>query len=94
MAIIGAFARIEPGFKQSACRALDAIPSVSTFELESTERVGVLIEAADIDAAHHTLAFIVPETPGIVGATAVFVSTEDELEDADVERTGAKGDQG
>lgn len=81
MAIVGAFARVEVSGRDATCGLLDAIEGVSTFELEEVEKVGLLIEAADLDAVHGLITRDVRRTRGVLGAWPVYANTEDELAD-------------
>ena len=78
MAIVGAFARVDVSGRGETNAALGAIDGVTTFELDEIEKVGLLIEAADLDAAHGLITGAVKRTPGVLGAWPVYANTEDE----------------
>ena len=72
MALVGAFARVEPGATQRVRTILGSIGGVHPFELKTPDRVGVLIEARDLDAADTLLTSTVRTTPGVLGVRAVY----------------------
>ncbi len=76
MAIVGAFARVDPQDVAATRQRLDALAGVSTFDLDRPEKVGILIEAADIDAAHAVLTGPVKQAAGVWGVWPVFVHSE------------------
>ncbi len=83
MAIAGAFVRVEVGETEQVERRLNALESVSTFDLPEEGKVGLLIEAENLDAVHKIITKQVPATRGVLGAWPVYVNTEDE-EDIEV----------
>jgi len=72
MALVGAFARVEPGTTRRVRTTLDAIDGVHPFELKVPDRVGVLIEACDLDHADSLLTSAIRTTPGVLGVRAVY----------------------
>jgi hypothetical protein len=80
MPIIGAFARVEPDRAESARVQLEALEAVETFDLGTPEKVGILIDAADLDAAHTLVTSTIPDVEGIMGVWPVYVNNEDGVE--------------
>ncbi len=80
MAIVGAFARVEIEHMQQTERGLNAIDGVSTFLLDEPGKVGLLVEAGDLDEAHGLIAESIPAVPGVMGVWPVYASIEDESE--------------
>ena len=77
MPIVSAFARIETDEIDAIRRRLEALDGVTPFDLEEFGKIGVLIEAADLDTAHNTLNETVKETEGVLGVWPVYVNVED-----------------
>lgn len=80
MAVVGAFARVEVSGREATNAALGEIDGVTPFELDEIEKVGLLIEAADLDAAHGLITGAVKRTSGVLGVWPVYANTEDETE--------------
>lgn len=76
MTIIGALARIRPGTTPETRQRLDALPGVETFELTDPLRIGLVIEAIDVDAAHAVLERQARSTVGVMGVWPIYVHTE------------------
>ena len=80
MAIVGAFARVDLEHA-GVCRvALDDFEGVSTFDLDDKDKLGILVEANTLDAAHELITGPIRSAPGVLGVWPVFVNTEDETE--------------
>ncbi len=78
MAIVGAFARVDLDHA-TACRdALDELGGVSTFGIDDSDKLGILVEAKSLNDAHHTITKTIRSTPGVLGVWPVYVNTEDE----------------
>lgn len=78
MVIVGAFARVETTDVEGTRRRLAALDGVSTFDLDRPEKVGVLIEADDLDDAHARLTTQVQRVEGVMGVWPVYVNNEDD----------------
>ncbi len=78
MAVVGAYARIDPEERDSVQRLLNDLPGVETFDLGDKNKVGLMIESANIDSAHETLTSRVSNTKGVQGVWPVFVHNENE----------------
>jgi len=85
MAAVGAFARIEPTAAGEVAGRLDRIPGVETFLLDEPGKLGLVIEADDLDRAHAILTTDVRRTPGVLGVWAIYAEVDDgeDTEDAD-----------
>ncbi len=69
--IVGVLTRIEPSRAAAIASALATYEGVSTFPLEPAEKLGVLIEAADLDSAHARITQDIRHTPGVLGCWPV-----------------------
>ncbi|HEB60941.1 MAG TPA: hypothetical protein ENJ06_03855 [Phycisphaeraceae bacterium] len=78
MATVGAFARVEMESAEEVEKRLDAIPGVETFSLEERGKVGLIIEADDLDAAHALLTGPVRHAEGVMGVWPSYVYVDDE----------------
>jgi nitrate reductase NapAB chaperone NapD len=73
MAMVGAFARIEPGTLDKVVERLEKIDGVSTFDLDDPGKVGLLIEAEDADSAHAKLTKEIRNTEDVWGVWPVYM---------------------
>lgn len=76
MAVVGAFARIETERIEQVRGELARLEGVETFDLGDPMKVGILIEAGDLDAAHETLTRDVTAVEGVLGVWPVSVHLE------------------
>ncbi|MHC4943593.1 MAG: hypothetical protein ACYTG7_11305 [Planctomycetota bacterium] len=83
MALVGAFARIDPRMMGQVVDELAALGGVETFDLDDPGKVGILIASSDLDAAHETLTRKVRAVEGVWGAWPVFVHHEGGPQDAE-----------
>ncbi|MDP6849478.1 MAG: hypothetical protein QGH51_04500 [Planctomycetota bacterium] len=81
MAIVGAFARIEPGLQKRAEVALTAIQGVSTFELEDSSKLGILVETDSLESAHEIIRYQIESIDGVLGVWPSYANIEDEVEE-------------
>ncbi len=80
MAIVGAFARIDsPGFV-SCVEHLDALPGVSTFDIDDPNKIGLIIEADSLEQAHDIITQTIRSTIGVLGVWPVYANIEDEIQ--------------
>jgi nitrate reductase NapAB chaperone NapD len=75
--VLGAIVRLELNSREAAIRLLNELPGVSTFSLNELGRVGLVLEAESIDAAHLKLRSQVQSVPGVLVAWPVFVECEE-----------------
>lgn len=83
--VVGVLARIDVHRSREVSLALEAVRGVSVFEVPAPPaggeieggRIGVLIEAEDLDAAHAVLRGQVDRTPGVLGTWPVAVESGD-----------------
>ncbi len=87
MVVVGAYARVETAAAVEVRARLAAVGGVSTFDLDEPGKVGLLIEAASVAAAHARLCGELAEVPGVLGVWPVFVGAETE---ADAETPAAE----
>ncbi len=70
--LVGILARVDyeanPGLRDDLRR----IEGVSTFEVGDEAKLGILLEADDVDAAHHTLRQEIEKTAGLLAAWPVY----------------------
>ncbi len=77
MPTVGAFARVEIDDAEATRQRLSELDGVTPFDLDETGKVGLLIEAPDLDAAHNTLTEVVKPTAGVLAVWPVYVDVED-----------------
>jgi len=77
MPTVGAFARIEIDEADAIRARLAALDGVTPFDLDETGKMGLLIEAPDLDAAHGKLTKDIRQTDGVLGVWPVYVDVED-----------------
>ncbi len=83
--VVGVLARIDTTRTREVSTALEAIHGVSVFEVPPPPaggeveggRIGLLIEAEDLDAAHAVLRGQVDRTSGVLGTWPVAVESGD-----------------
>jgi len=90
MTIVGAFARIETTITNDVRLRLDEIAGVETFDLAASDKVGLLVEADDLDAAHELLTRRIVAVEGVLGVFPIYVNDE---EIAEPGPTGSIGDE-
>jgi nitrate reductase NapAB chaperone NapD len=78
MVMVGAFARIEPGSAGTVIRRLERIAGVETFELDDPDKVGILIEADDMDRAHAMLTRDIRNIGGVWGVWPVYAHDDED----------------
>ncbi len=83
MIVVGAYARIDPQQPRATRQRLDALEGVETFDLDDLYRVGLLIEADSLDAAHLLIDQVIPAVEGVLGVWPIFVGDETGNWDAD-----------
>ncbi|MBK8975900.1 MAG: hypothetical protein IPM29_08225 [Planctomycetes bacterium] len=74
--IIGVLARVDVATRGDTRLRLERLEGVSTFDLASPDKLGVLIEASDVDAAHATLQQQVGHTPGVLAVWPVSIESD------------------
>ncbi len=90
MAVVGAFARVDPKDVPATRARLEELAGVSTFDLDEPPKVGVLIEADDIDAAHTILTKQVKGVEGVWGVWPIYVHAEpDTIDEEQVQQAVA-----
>lgn len=87
IAVVGAYARIDPDEASKVRDRLRALPGVTTFDLDEPAKIGLLVESEDMDGAHRLLTRTVRGTEGVWGVWPVYAHQEDdEVEAATAER--------
>lgn len=82
MVVIGAFVRVDPSDIEGTRDRLRGLEGVETFDLDDAEKIGLLIEADDVDRGHAILTRQVRDTEGVWGAWPVYVHDEGDQEKA------------
>jgi len=77
MVTVGAYVRVPAGDEATVREALDRLDGVSTFALEGPGKVGVLLEAPNLDEAHTILVGPVRSTDGVLAAWPVYAHFAD-----------------
>ena len=80
--VVGAYARIEIAGAAATVDRLGALPGVETFDLDDPGKVGLLIEAEDLDGAHEALTRRVRGARGVLGVWPIYVHDESDPEAA------------
>ncbi len=83
MAVVGAFARVDPKDVPATRARLEQLDGVSIFDLDEPPKVGILIEADDIDTAHAILTRQVKVVDGVWGVWPIYVHAEPDEVDAE-----------
>ncbi len=81
MAVVGAFARIDLSSPQAVRERLAAVSGVTVFDLGEAGKIGLVIEADDLDEAHRKLRVEIEEIEGVLGVWPVYAHMEPELSD-------------
>ncbi len=76
MIVVGAYVRVDPADAEATRERLDALAGVETFGLDDPYRVGILIEAERLDAAHELIEQVIPAVEGVLGVWPIFVGDE------------------
>jgi nitrate reductase NapAB chaperone NapD len=77
MPIVGVLARIEIADRERIWQEIDADPALTPFPVEDEEeRIGVLIEAEDLEEAHQILKKKVNRVAGILGTWPVYTDLQ------------------
>ena len=78
MPVVGAWARVEMTDHESSRRALSELDGVEVFDLGDPGKVGLVIEADDLDTAHGVLTRAIPAVRGVLCAWPVSVYLDDD----------------
>ncbi len=79
MPILGAFLRVEADRAAVVRESLARLPGVEPFDLDDAGKLGLVIEAPDLDAARDLVERAIPRTAGVLAVWPVFVNNEDAL---------------
>ncbi len=74
--VVGAFARIRPSSHAQVKRELDAREGITTFDLETEDKLGLVVEADSLDSAHARITKDVRGTAGVLGVWPVSVEVD------------------
>jgi len=75
---IGAYARVDEEEAVAVRRRLNALAGVETFELDEPGKVGLLIEALDLERANSMIKGDIRETAGVLGVWPVYADFDDQ----------------
>lgn len=82
MTIVGALARIHIEDAGAVQARLASLGGVELFSVESPGRVGLIVEASDLDAAHARITREIEALDGVLAVWPVFVHAGPVLEEA------------
>ena len=74
--VVGVLARIDAADREGVTQRLDALDGVRAFPVPEPEKLGLVIEAFGIDAAHDRLRRDIDTMPGVLGTWPVSVEIE------------------
>jgi nitrate reductase NapAB chaperone NapD len=80
-AIVGAWARVNPERAEEVRRSMESFSQVSAFDLDEPGKVGLLIEAGDLDQAHGLLTKKIRCLDGVWGVWPVYAHHEIDQEE-------------
>ena len=83
MVVVGALVRLEIQLRDRATQLLDQLEGVSTFSIGERGRIGVIVEADSIRAAHARLTEQIQAVPGVLAVWPVFAHYAAECADRD-----------
>lgn len=76
LVVVGVLARVEAGCRAAVQAACGALPGVTVFAVADEDRLGLLLEATDLEAAHVLLNERVAAVPGVLGTWPVAVEMD------------------
>jgi len=88
MAVVGAFARVDLTNPEAVRERLAAVRGVTPFDLGEVGKIGLVIEADDLDAANEMLRVEIKEIDGILGVWPVYAHMESEVTDTKCQTPG------
>lgn len=74
---LGAFARIDEANEAAIRRRVDALINVESFDLDEPGKIGLFIEAPDLDAAHDMLTGTIGRMEGVLAVWPVYVNLDE-----------------
>jgi len=77
--LVGILARVDHDSNPDLCRDLDRLKGVSTFEVGDSGKLGLLLEAENIAAAHRILRDDIERMAGVLAAWPVYSHFGDEF---------------
>lgn len=73
---VGVLARVADRERAAVKQHIDALPSVETFEVEAEGKMGMVIEAVNIDTAHAILREQIDTVDGVLGTWPVSLEMD------------------
>jgi nitrate reductase NapAB chaperone NapD len=77
--LVGILARVDFDSNPNLCQDLSQIVGVRTFEVGDSGKLGLLLEAESVAAAHHILRNEIEKVGGILAAWPVYSHLGEEL---------------
>jgi nitrate reductase NapAB chaperone NapD len=90
MAVVGAYARIDLADEVAIRSRLGGVTGVSTFSLDDPGKVGLVIEADDLDSAHDMLLNEIEKLEGVLGVWPVYAHAEPDESSGQPEPPGVR----
>ena len=72
MAMVSAYVRVDASSIEAVRRRLSRLEGVTSFELEDVGKLGVWIEAPDLDGTHRVLSSKVVAVEGVLGVWPAY----------------------
>lgn len=77
IATVGAFARIDAAAAAAVRERLGRLDGVETFELDEPGKLGLIIEAPDLDEAHRRITREIQPAEGVLAVWPVFADFDE-----------------
>jgi nitrate reductase NapAB chaperone NapD len=77
VATVGAFARVDMNCIALVHENLSALEGITLFDLEDPAKVGLIIEASNLDLAYDTIQHQIRQVEGVLGVWPVYANFEE-----------------
>lgn len=78
MPVVGSFARVDVDAHDQVRERVELLPGVTTFDLGTREKIGLLIETDDLETAHELVNTRIPSVAGVLGVWPVSVHLDEQ----------------